>query len=111
MDKKELALRMGENVRQCRRDRGYTQEELAEACNVSAAFCAQIETGTRLMSLSTLVKMAEVLKTSPGILIHGKSKNERIEHVANMLNEMTEDEVEYIEDTVLLLQSWLRKNK
>lgn len=33
MIKKELSLRMGENVRQCRKDKGYTQEDLAEACN------------------------------------------------------------------------------
>ena len=45
MIKKELSLRMGENVRQCRKDKGYTQEDLAEACNFSAAFCAQVETG------------------------------------------------------------------
>lgn len=74
MIKKELSLRMGENVRQCRKDKGYTQEDLAEACNFSAAFCAQVETGSRMMSLPTLVKVSEVLHTTPNILIYGKTK-------------------------------------
>lgn len=74
MIKKELSLRMGENVRQCRKDKGYTQEDLAEACNFSAAFCAQVETGSRMMSLPTLVKVSEVLHTTPNILIYGKPK-------------------------------------
>ena len=82
MIKKELSLRMGENVRQCRKDKGYTQEDLAEACNFSAAFCAQVETGSRMMSLPTLVKVSEVLHTTPNILIYGKTKNERIAPVS-----------------------------
>ena len=85
MIKKELSLRMGENVRQCRKDKGYTQEDLAEACNFSAAFCAQVETGSRMMSLPTLVKVSEVLHTTPNILIYGKTKNERIAHIVSML--------------------------
>ena len=97
MIKKELSLRMGENVRQCRKDKGYTQEDLAEACNFSAAFCAQVETGSRMMSLPTLVKVSEVLHTTPNILIYGKTKNERIAHIVSMLDDMSESEISYIE--------------
>ena len=109
MDKRELRLRMGENVRQCRKEKGYTQEELAEACSFSAAFCAQIETGVRLMSLPTLVNMSDVLQTSPNILIYGKTRNARIAHIVNMLSDMSEEKVAYIEESVLLLQSWFSK--
>ena len=69
MDKKELRLRMGENVRQCRKDMGYTQEELAEKCDFTAAFCAQVETGVRSVSLSNFITLAEALNTTPSILI------------------------------------------
>ena len=109
MIKKELSLRMGENVRQCRKDKGYTQEDLAEACNFSAAFCAQVETGSRMMSLPTLVKVSEVWHTTPNILIYGKTKNERIAHIVSMLDDMSESEISYIEETVLLARSWLHK--
>lgn len=53
-NKNELQLQIGENVRQCRDSKGLTQEELAEICNFSAAYCSQIETGQRMMSIETL---------------------------------------------------------
>lgn len=108
-DQERIKSANGENVRQCRKDKGYTQEDLAEACNFSAAFCAQVETGSRMMSLPTLVKVSEVLHTTPNILIYGKTKNERIAHIVSMLDDMSESEISYIEETVLLARSWLHK--
>ena len=107
MDKKELKLRMGANVRPCRQAIGYTQEELAEICNVSAAFCAQIETGRRMVSLPTLIKLADALHTSVSILIYGTTKDERAMHIMELLNEMPDQDVEYIEKSILLTKDWI----
>ena len=107
MEKRDLMLRMGANVRQCRKAIGYTQEELAEICNVSAAFCAQIETGRRMVSLPTLIKLADAFQTNVGILIYGTAKGERIMHIMEVLNEMPEQDVEYIEKSILLTKDWI----
>lgn len=109
MNTKELRLQMGENVRQCRTDRGYTQEVLAEKCGFTAPYCSQIETGARLMSLPKFITLVEALDTTPTVLVYGKSKNERIEHIMNVLSDMSENDVAYVEKMVLLAKDWLNK--
>lgn len=52
------------NVRRIREAQGLTQEQAAEACEVSAIYFRQLELGTaRNPSLKTLVRVAEGLST------------------------------------------------
>ena len=101
-NKNELQLQIGENVRQCRDSKGLTQEELAEICNFSAAYCSQIETGQRMMSIETLVQVAEGL-------IYGNTKDGRILHIVKMLESMPNDDLEFIENNILLVCNWLNQ--
>lgn len=109
MDTKELKLRMRENVRQCRKDLGYTQEVLAEKCGFTAPFCAQVETGVRLPSPSNFITLAEALDATPTVLIYGKSKSERVEHIVNLLSGMSENDIAYVEKMILLTRDWLNE--
>ena len=106
-NKNELQLRIGENVRRCRDSKGLTQEKLAEICDFSAAYCSQIETGRRMMSIETLVQVAEGLQTSADILIYGSTKDGRILHIVKMLESMPNDNLEFIENNILLVCNWL----
>ena len=108
-NKNELQLQIGEKVRQCRDSKGLTQEELAEICNFSAAYCSQIETGQRMMSIETLVQVAEGLQTSADILIYGNTKDGRILHIVKMLESMPNDDLEFIENNILLVCNWLNQ--
>ncbi len=55
---------IGEQIRQRRMELGYTQEKLAELCGVSTSYLGHIERGSRLMSVSMLVILSDVLKIS-----------------------------------------------
>mgnify|MGYP004498170747 FL=1 len=50
--------KLGEKVKQKRRESGYTQEKLAEMCDISTGFLGHIESGTRTPSLETLYSIA-----------------------------------------------------
>ena len=50
--------KLGEKVRLKRRQLGYTQEKLAEICEISTGFLGHIESGTRAPSLETLYCLA-----------------------------------------------------
>lgn len=54
---------LGEKVKQKRRELGYTQEKLAEICDISTGFLGHIENGTRAPSLETLYNIACALHT------------------------------------------------
>ena len=52
---------IGQRIKQVRRDRGMTQERLAEALSVSVGYISQIERGVTKISLETLAAVAGCL--------------------------------------------------
>lgn len=61
----KLQLQFGKRVRQIRRQRDMTQEQLAEAVGVSAEFISNVERGVNAPSFDTLEKLAEALNVAP----------------------------------------------
>ena len=60
---------LGRRIRSLRQKQHLTQEQLAEAIDMSASFLGHIERGSRVASLETLVKICNVLDTNPGFLL------------------------------------------
>ena len=60
---------VGRRVAQARRDRGFTQESLAEAVGIEAVTLSRLETGDRALSLSTLASISKVLDMGIGDLL------------------------------------------
>ena len=56
--------RLGERIRECRQDRGYSQEELAERINSSKNHLSYVETAKRSVSLVMLVRISNALEIS-----------------------------------------------
>ncbi len=60
---------LGARIRAKRREYGYTQEKLAELCDISTGFLGHIENGTRILSLETLYSIACALRVSIDYLL------------------------------------------
>ena len=60
---------MGRKVRDLRKARDITQEQLADRLGISASFLGHIERGTRTASLETLVLLCRELQVSPVYLL------------------------------------------
>ncbi len=56
--------RVGRRVRRLRKQREFTQEDLAEIVNVTPNYISYIENGKRRPSLALLRKIAKTLKTN-----------------------------------------------
>jgi transcriptional regulator with XRE-family HTH domain len=65
----DVLKRIGKNVRTCRRDRGLTQEGLADLLGVSTSYVSLIERGGRNPPVTTMVAIADVLGVSPAELV------------------------------------------
>lgn len=52
----------GERLREVRLTRGLTQGELAQRCGTSIAAISHIERGTKVPTLTTLVRLADALE-------------------------------------------------
>ena len=62
-------LTMGDRIREARRHKGFTQEQLAEILDISVEFVSHIERGSRLPSMQVFVKLIEVLNVSADYLL------------------------------------------
>lgn len=65
MDGETLQSLFGRRVRSLREREGYTQAELAEACDISVEYVSKIERGLASPSFSVIARLIEVLETSP----------------------------------------------
>jgi len=53
--------KIGMRIRRRRRQKGWTQGELAKRCGVSMSFIGHIERGSRIMSMDTFITLCDVL--------------------------------------------------
>jgi transcriptional regulator with XRE-family HTH domain len=64
-----VARAFGERVRAARRERGMTQEQLAEAAGIHPTFVSNLERGYRVATIVTLVRVARGLGVTAGSLV------------------------------------------
>jgi len=69
-----MSLDIGTRVRAARRDRGLTQDELADQVGVSRSAVAQWETGRSGQVTGNLSRIADVLEVSVEYLMYGDDK-------------------------------------
>jgi transcriptional regulator with XRE-family HTH domain len=62
MAKKEELLEFGKRLRKIRREKGYSQEKLAEIASLHRNYIGMIERGERTVSLLNIKKLARALK-------------------------------------------------
>lgn len=67
---KQIKRRFGERIRELRRERGLSQEELAQECSLDRTYVGGAERGERNVSLLNIYKMAIALRVPPGTLLH-----------------------------------------
>lgn len=67
---------IGARIRQQREHMGLTQEQLGEACDLSASFVGHIERGSRKLSVESLYKLASVLNISVDYLLYDRMLQE-----------------------------------
>ena len=62
-------LTMGSRIREARKKKGLTQEQLAERLDLSVEFISQIERSLKLPSMQDFIKLVEVLQVSADYLL------------------------------------------
>lgn len=104
---------VGARIRKIRTDHNLTQEALAELVGISTSHVSNIETGTKQISLSTLIKLANSLKVSVDELlfdnvIHSNSKYEK--EIMRYLEDCSDYEVRHIIDLIIAAKVSIRRN-
>lgn len=74
MGKRTLNLCVAANVRRLRTGAGWSQEELAQRCEVHRTYIGSIERGERNVTLDTLERIARSLGVDPRTLLREPTK-------------------------------------
>ena len=69
MEKQNIFKNLGNNIKYYRHLAKYTQEQLAEKCNLSPRYVSDIENAKRNISIITLDVIASCLEVEPYLLI------------------------------------------
>ena len=63
--------RFGQRIRKLRRERGWSQEELAARCKLHRTYLGSVERGDRNISVISLRRLARALRVSLSELFRG----------------------------------------
>ena len=83
----------------------FKKDEKVLLCKkkVNSRLVSNIPADTRILDEENLTLLPKATKNPVEV------ENERIAHIVSMLDDMSESEISYIEETVLLARSWLHK--
>lgn len=99
---------LGINIRKHRKKIGLSQFELAEKSDVSPSFIGYIERAKKIPSLKTILKIANSLNVSMGVLI-GENveeiQNATIAQINSYLNDMNIEDLNFILENLIYFKS------
>ena len=92
---------IGGRIRKQREYLGLTREQFAEKLDITPKFCADIELGTKGMSVPTLCRIATTLSLSTDYILFGKQeKNDKLgmlKALSPMVESVTAGQLPYLE--------------
>lgn len=65
------AAHVGGRIAAARKERGLTQDQLAVLSDIDSSNIRSYESGRAMLSVQTLVRISEALKTAPGDFLDG----------------------------------------
>ena len=104
---------IAKNIKERRKQRKWSQEYLAEKCDLSAQYISQIETKKKMASLETVGKIAEALgvniESLPGNPM--ESNNPKNYEIDLIFDYLTAYERAVLKDVLVATKKALRENK
>ncbi len=96
MDSRKL---LGKRIKELRKYRSYTQEQLAELIDIEPCSLSAIEIGRHFPSLTTLEKISRTLNIELKTLFeysHIKTNTEKLDEIKNVLQYLPDDKIDFI---------------
>ncbi len=105
MEKVDLMKTVGANLRRYRKENDITQDELSEKVGISTSFCANLERGSKAMSMYVLRDLADALGITADYLLYDNNElneNQHIKNINTLLKGRSDDLCKLVEQVVRL---------
>lgn len=101
--KKDLNVLVGANIKREREKAGYTQDQFSELLGHGSKGLSAIERGIVGVSLSTLLKICELLHISPNALLLAQTQKNDIDSIVSQLEKLDPKEFEIVSNVIVSL--------
>lgn len=105
----EMLHILGKKIRALRQARGWTQEQLAAAANITPQYLSKIETGAKPASIITLGTIASALSMELQIDFekqNGLEEKKTVEWILKILSQKSERQVDIIVKIIELMEEY-----
>ena len=88
---------IGRRIQNRRKQKGYTQEQLAEMMNVSIQMVSNLERGNKAIRIDNLVNLSQILDISTDYILTGKETTDDIQTLTAHIAQLPEKERRMVE--------------
>ena len=99
-EKKEINIKIGEQVKKARENAKLTQEQLAEKIDVSPQYISDLERGVVGISVEKLKNLCIALRVSSDEILFGNYKNKNSAIIFEKISVLSENHVLILSDIV-----------
>ena len=96
------------NMKKARKRLGYSQEKLAELCDLSLSFVADLEVGRRFPSAETLIRIASPLDLKPYQLLMDESEDDVVRKYENVISMLEDLKTTLSDDVAAAVKRYLQ---
>lgn len=108
--KKDLNVLVGTNIKREREKAGFTQDRFSELLGIGSKSLSSIERGVVGVSLTTLMKICDILHISANVLLYEQTQNNDVDSIALQLKRLSAEQFEIATDVMAnLFQAFLLK--
>ena len=100
MNKSDIMKIIGNNLKKYRNMMKLTQEELAERVGISTSFCANIERGSKGVSMIVLCDLADALGITVNHLVYEENAGIGLKNIEFLLKDKPEALIMFIESII-----------
>ncbi len=101
--KKEINVIVGANIKREREKAGYTQEQFSEMLGIGPKSLSSVERGIVGVSLTTLLKICEILHVSTNVILLEQTRKNDLEGILTQLEQLTPDQFDVASEMIRTL--------
>lgn len=101
--RKDLNILVGANIKREREKAGFTQDQFSELLGIGSKSLSSIERGVVGVSLTTLLKICDVLHISANALLYEQAQKNDADSIAMQLQRLSPEQFQIASDVITSL--------
>ena len=98
--RKDLNVLVGTNIKREREKAGFTQDQFSELLGIGSKSLSSIERGVVGVSLTTLLKICDILHISANVLLYEQARKNDADGLALQLERLSPEQFEIASDVM-----------